>query len=311
MNFQCPCFRCRCFDLRRQDPAWRRKPWFVKCFHTRLHHRNTVNTVATQRSKINLSLLRTQGGLHVGEAAIVQSALYFHTTKLQRTHSNCCGKNKSMINIKCLWGLNSWLVDDLGFCMMKENIWGNSSGVWMSLLRHMVPNAACFQIGPCIWRHHLTGKAITLTCGVRQLLSLVPGLRILLSSAKQRKSVKLTTLGVTEKSPEWTETTLRSQYCISGAQINWFCAVLGQGTYQRFYSDQSASLGWCHALINAKCIAGAAAIIVALSSSRPIRCLRITPEGLLRLMSEYHITLGRPPPLFVCQPHMIQSSAGV
>lgn len=52
-------------------------------------------------------------------------------------HSNCCDENKSVINTKCLWVLKSWLVDDLGFCIMKQNICGNnlecgclSCGTW-------------------------------------------------------------------------------------------------------------------------------------------------------------------------------------
>lgn len=96
-----------------------------------------------------------------------------------------------------------------GFLRDETKHLKKQSGVWMTLLRRLVPNAACFQIRPSIWRHHLTRRAITLTCGVRQLLSLVPGLRILLRSPKQRTSVKLTALGVTEKSPEWTGKQLR------------------------------------------------------------------------------------------------------
>lgn len=40
---------------------------------------NTVNIVAIQCPKINLSLLRAQRGPDVGETEIMQSALYFHT----------------------------------------------------------------------------------------------------------------------------------------------------------------------------------------------------------------------------------------
>lgn len=53
-------------------------------------------------------------------------------------------------------------------------------------LRALSLNTACLEIRFSIGKHHLTRRAITLTCGVRQLLSPVLGLRILLNSWRRQ-----------------------------------------------------------------------------------------------------------------------------
>lgn len=60
-------------------------------------------------------------------------------------------------------------------------------GVHACVSYHAGVEAVCLEVWSNIERHHLTGRSITMTCGVRRLLSLLFGLGIVLQSVVLRE----------------------------------------------------------------------------------------------------------------------------
>lgn len=57
--------------------------------------------------------------------------------------------------------------------------------------------AGCLEVWSNIGRHHITGRSITMTCGVRRLLSLLLGLGILRLGEKPNNVKQTSTAAVT------------------------------------------------------------------------------------------------------------------